>query len=71
MWGLMKMLGTAAVVGAGVGAYVKSKVDTVMTGGEKPKKIKKSKLQLVEIPADAEVEEVKVFLKKNKTEEED
>jgi len=59
----MKMLGVAAAVGAGAGAYAKSKVDNAFNGGEKPTKVRKSKLQLIDIPEDREVEEVKVFLK--------
>lgn len=64
MWGLVKMLGVAAAVGAGAGAIAKGRIDSAIRGTP-PKKVKKSKVQVVEIPADVNVKEVNVLVQKN------
>lgn len=65
MWGLIKLLTVAAGAGAVGGAFLKGKVDTAIRG-ETPKKVKKSKVNIVEIPADVDLQEVNVLVKKQK-----
>ena len=63
MWGLVKMLGIAAGVGAAAGVLVKGKIDTAING-EPAKKVKRSKVQVIELPADVDVKEVNVLVSK-------
>lgn len=65
MWGLVKMLGVAAAVGAGAGVFAKGKIDAAIKG-EAPKKVKRSKVQVIEVPAEMDIKEVNVIVQKDK-----
>jgi len=63
---LFKLLGIAAAAGAGIGIYVSSVVkDRFGGGGNNFTKVKQSKIQVIELPADMKIKEVKVMVQKN------
>lgn len=62
MWGIVKALVVAAVAGAGAGILAKGRIDAALKG-EAPKKVKKPKIQIVELPADVEVDNIVVQTK--------
>lgn len=59
MWGIVKALVVAAVAGAGAGILAKGRIDAAIKG-EAPKKVKKPKVQIVELPADVDIDNILV-----------
>jgi len=70
---LLKLLGVAGVLGAGIGVYVSGVVREKFGagGGKKYKDIsgKKGKVEVIEIPADKELVRAQIYLKDKPSEE--